>query len=132
VSGNPKVALLALLSRCCRGPAAARKVWRLAEDLRTLGLDADPDTVLAAVADLRRQGFPVVVTEIDVPRVYIEEPRRTRPRGGWPMGHRPRAARGAARPSAIERVSAGAEAACGQSVKATAGEWNEEGSHAPA
>jgi hypothetical protein len=103
--------LLGLLSRHCRGLATARKAWKVAEDLRALGLQADAETVLDAAADLGRQGFPVVATGGDVAALYLDDRRRTRGRSDWQAGRRMRGQALAVRPSAEARLLAEAEKA---------------------
>jgi len=127
-------ALVNLLSRHCRGPAAARKVWRLSEDLRALGLDVDAQAVLDAATDLRRQGYPVVATNGDMPTVYLEESRPDRARANWRGCRRPRpstcpVSRTGLR-RAADRALASAEAVYGRRPKATSSERNEEPCHA--
>jgi len=103
--------LLGLLSRLRRGPAAARKAWKVAEDLRAVGLDVGPQAILDAAADLRRQGFPVVATGGDVAALYLDDRRRTRGRDDWRAGRRTRGQALAVRPSAEARLLAEAEKA---------------------
>jgi len=81
--------LLGLVSRHCRGPAAARKIWRLIEDLRGLGLDVTSEAVVVALAGLRREGLPVAVTDVEPPAAYLVEGRRA-PRRGRAWRGRPR------------------------------------------
>jgi hypothetical protein len=103
--------LLGLLSLHCRGPALARKAWKVAEDLRALGLDIGPQALLDALADLRRQGFPVALTDGDPPAAYIEERPRERDRSDWRTGRRPHRMARAVRPTAEARLLAEAEKA---------------------
>jgi len=103
--------MLGFLSRHCRGPAAARKAWKIAEDLSALGLDAGPQAILDALADLRGEGFAVTSTGGDLPALYIEERRRRRGREDWRAGRRTRGTARPVRPSAEARALAEAEAA---------------------
>ncbi|MCX5673437.1 MAG: hypothetical protein NTX87_00355 [Planctomycetota bacterium] len=100
--------LFGLLSRHCRGPASPRKLWKIGEDLRALGLDAEPQAILDALAALRRQGFPVMY-DGDPPAAYIEERPRGRARAEWRTGRRPRRMAHATRQSAAGRALAEAE-----------------------
>jgi len=103
--------LLGLLSRHCRGPAAARKAWKVAADLRALGLDLGPQAILDAAADLCGQGFPVVATGGDVAALYLDDRRRTRGRDDWRAVRRTRGQALAVRPPAEARILAEAEKA---------------------
>jgi len=125
-------ALVNLLSRHCRGPAACRKAWRLAEDLRALGLDVTPQAVLDAAADLGRQGFPVVATAADLPAVYLEEARPGRARADWRARQQPRRAGRAVPRRPVDRALAHADAAYRRRVNATSSEQSQEACHAPA
>jgi hypothetical protein len=101
--------LLGLLSRHCRGPASARKAWKIIEDLHALGLDVGRQAILDALADLRGQGFPVVATGGDVAALYLDDRRRERGRSDWRTGRRPRRMARAVHPSAEARLLAEAE-----------------------
>jgi hypothetical protein len=132
--GDLREVLLGFLSRHCRGAAACRKAWRLSEDLRALGLDVDAQAVLDAATDLRRQGYPVVATNGDMPTVYLEESRPDRARANWRGCRRPRpstcpVSRTGLR-RAADRALASAEAVYGRRPKATSSERNEEPCHA--
>jgi hypothetical protein len=130
--GDLREVLLGFLSRHCRGAAACRKAWRLAEDLRALGLDVTPQAVLDAAADLGRQGFPVVATAADLPAVYLEEARPGRARADWRARQQPRRAgcRVSRRP--VDGALAHADAAYRRRVNATSSEQSQEACHAPA
>jgi len=108
MTGLPLV-LLGLFSRHCRGPAVARKNWKLVEDLRALGLDVGPQAIFDAAADLRSQGFLVVATGGDVAALYLDDRRRTRGRDDWRAGRPTRGQTLAVRPSAEARLLAEAE-----------------------
>ena len=103
--------LLGYLSRHCRGPASARKAWKVAEDLRALGLDVGPQPVLDAVAGLGRQGFPVVATGGDVAAVYLDDRRLARQPARRETFHRPPRFSRTLRMTAMACALAAAEAA---------------------
>ena len=112
-----RISLLGLLSRHCRGPAAARKAWKVAEDLRALGLAAGPQAVLDVAADLRGQGYPVLVTAQGA--AYIEERRRKPDLGAqWRAARRPRGAGHAVPGTVMGRALAEAAGAYHRRVKA--------------
>ena len=66
--------VLGYLAKHCRGAAAARKIWKLAEDLTVLGApNANERAVREALAELRLRGLPVGTTSGDPPGAFICE-----------------------------------------------------------
>ena len=71
---NLQRVLLGFLSRHCRGAAAARKIWKIAEELAVLGLpNVTERSIREALAELRLEGLPVGTTSGDPPGAFICE-----------------------------------------------------------
>lgn len=65
---------LGYLAKHCRGAAAARKIWKIAEELAALGLpNASERSVREALAEMRLRGLPVGTTCGDPPGAFVCE-----------------------------------------------------------
>jgi hypothetical protein len=103
--------LLGYLSRHSRGPAAGRKVWKVVDDLRGLGLPATPRRVARALRALRTEGFGITITDGEFPTVHLADRRRPRGHNDWQPGRWLRGQTPATRAPADARLLAQAEAA---------------------
>jgi len=71
---NLEAITLGYLAKCCRGAAAARKLWKIAEDLAVLGVaGATERGIREALAELRLAGLPVGTTSADPPGAFLCE-----------------------------------------------------------
>ena len=64
--------VLGYLNHHCRGAVAARKIWKIAEDLTALGLPgATERAVRDALSSLRLEGLPIGTTCGDPPGAFL-------------------------------------------------------------
>jgi hypothetical protein len=71
---NLEALTLGYLSKHCRGAAAARKLWKIAEDLAVLGAaNANERSIREVLAELRLAGLPVGTTCGDPPGAFLCE-----------------------------------------------------------
>ena len=67
-------AVLGYLMAHCRGAVAARKIWKIAEDLSALGLPGTTERgVRDALSSLRLEGLPIGTTCGDPPGAFLCE-----------------------------------------------------------